>query len=141
MKEAVGSIKSISKNTVSVDENGDTKSLQAGDIIYLGDIIKNQANDEVVEIGLDRGDNIVINANNTLIIDKSVVTDESFGNECYISKSSFSQIAQIHEDFSTLLDDIIITQNNAVFLHAENYDAFTETSKGIIIEDSVQTDF
>lgn len=141
MKEVIGTVKSTSKNAITIDENGNTAPLQTGDSIYLGNIIKNQANDETIEISMAKGDDIFINANNTLILDKSVVVDESFGDECFICSSSLSKIAQIQENFATLLDDILITQSDTIYLHTENLDTFTHTSKNITIEDNIQTDF
>lgn len=119
MKEAVGAIKSTSENAISIDGNGNATLLQVGDSIYLGDVIKNQANNGIVEIDLTEGNSLSINNGKTLLLDKSVISEESFGDECSISQNS-------------ILDDFLLSSS-----HSNDAFLFAQAS----IEENIQTDF
>ena len=83
MVNGIGVIKSISQgaNVVVAEKDGTQRVLNVGDEIYLGETIQTTDFNSKVVIAVNDGQDITLIGKDALNLDKSVIQNESFGDE------------------------------------------------------------
>lgn len=83
MANGIGVIKSVSQgaNVVVAEKDGTQRALNVGDEIYLGETIQTTDFNSKVVIAVNDGQDITLIGKDALNLDKSVIQNESFGDE------------------------------------------------------------
>ncbi|MBE2986173.1 retention module-containing protein, partial [Campylobacter californiensis] len=102
MAAQVGVVKQIIGSVVAVDENGKERALNVGDAIFLGETVKTQGGDSRAVLSMDNGENIEILENDTVAIDQSTTSNESFGADAIAELSDLQKAILAGES----LDDL-----------------------------------
>lgn len=141
MLEIVGSVIVAPPNCILINKNGDKTLLQDDDKIHFGDTIKNENQTQNAELNLINGNDIFVKSGNCLHVDRSVVVDESFGNEGVLSHESLAYLLDSQNfDSSLNLDDIL--HNHANTSHSNGVNILDiAPEKNISIDDNINTDF
>ena len=92
MASKVGIVKDISGGAATaVDSSGNKRTLNVGDVVYLGEIIKTDSPSAKVVIALDNGKEVALVGEDTLLLDQSAVINEGFGGEAVADVSAIQQ--------------------------------------------------
>lgn len=102
MANGIGVIKSVSQgaNVVVAEKDGTQRVLNVGDEIYLGETIQTTDFNSKVVIAVNDGQNITLIGKDAINLDKSVIQNESFGDESMADAGDIQKI---------LLEDAHIT--------------------------------
>ena len=94
MANGIGVIKSISQgaNVVVAEKDGTQRVLNVGDEIYLGETIQTTDFNSKVVIAVNDGQDITLIGKDALNLDKSVIQNESFGDESMTDASDIQKV-------------------------------------------------
>ncbi|MGG7091786.1 retention module-containing protein [Campylobacter sp. 1BO] len=101
MATQVGTVRQITGSVIAVDANGNQRILQAGDAIFLGEVIKTAGNSKAV-LSMDNGKDVSILDNDTMTIDQSASSNESFGNDTVADITDLQKAILAGEDLTQL---------------------------------------
>ncbi|CAD7288939.1 hypothetical protein LMG7974_01250 [Campylobacter majalis] len=102
MATQVGIVKQTSGVVVAVDANGNERVLQAGDAIYLGEVVKTQGLGSNAVLSMDNGNDLSILENDTISVDQSTSDNTSFGTDAVADLSDLQRAILAGEDLSQL---------------------------------------
>ncbi|MGH1601341.1 retention module-containing protein [Campylobacter majalis] len=102
MATQVGIVKQTSGVVVAVDANGNERVLQAGDAIYLGEVVKTQGLGSNAVLSMDNGNDLSILENDTISVDQSTSDNTSFGSDAVADLSDLQRAILAGEDLSQL---------------------------------------
>ena len=92
MANKVGIVKDISGGAATaVDSSGNKRTLNIGDVVYLGEVIKTDSPTAKVVIELNNGKEVALVGEDTLSLDQSAVINEGFGGESVADVSAIQQ--------------------------------------------------
>ena len=77
METQVGVVKQISGLVVAVDQNGVSRVLQAGDTLYLGEVIKTSSASSKAVVAMDNGKDVTILGDESLRLDENVISEQN----------------------------------------------------------------
>lgn len=94
MANGIGVIKSVSQgaNVVVAEKDGTQRVLNVGDEIYLGETIQTTDFNSKVVIAVNDGQNITLIGKDAINLDKSVIQNESFGDESMADAGDIQKI-------------------------------------------------
>ncbi|MGG7074462.1 retention module-containing protein, partial [Campylobacter sp. 9BO] len=101
MATQVGVIKQITGKVVAVNANGAERILQAGDALFLGEVVKTAAGASV-QVSMDNGKDLNILENDTVTIDQSTSVNSSFGGDAVADLSDLQKAILAGEDLTQL---------------------------------------
>ena len=92
MANKVGIVKDISGGAATaIDSSGNKRTLNIGDVVYLGEVIKTDSPSAKVVIALNNGKEVALVGEDTLSLDQSTVFNEGFGGEAVADVSAIQQ--------------------------------------------------
>ena len=77
METQVGVVKQISGLVVAVDQNGVSRVLQAGDALYLGEVIKTSSASSKAVVAMDNGKDVTILGDESLRLDENIISEQN----------------------------------------------------------------
>ncbi|QCD43884.1 retention module-containing protein [Campylobacter mucosalis] len=104
MATQVGIVKQATGSVIAVDANGNQRILHVGDAIFMGEVVKAQANASTV-LSMDNGSEVSVGANDVIAIDSSVSQGQSFGDESVVADLSDLQKAILNGADLTNLEE------------------------------------
>ncbi|WP_169777373.1 retention module-containing protein, partial [Campylobacter mucosalis] len=104
MATQVGIVKQATGSVIAVDVNGNQRVLHVGDAIFMGEVVKTQANASAV-LSMDNGSEVSVGANDVVAVDNSVSQGQSFGDESVVADLSDLQKAILNGADLTNLEE------------------------------------
>ncbi|WP_230057007.1 retention module-containing protein, partial [Campylobacter suis] len=101
MATQVGTVRQITGSVIAVDANGNQRTLQVGDAIFLGEVVKTAGNSKAV-LSMDNGKDVSILDNDTMTIDQSASSNVSFGNDTVTDITDLQRAILAGEDLTQL---------------------------------------
>ena len=102
MATQVGVVKQISGVVVAVDANGNQRTLNVGDQVFLGEAIKTQGSSSSVTLALNNGKEISIFGNDEIALDQSTTNAQSFDGNTVADVSALQQAILQSEELEGL---------------------------------------
>nr|MCR4942071.1 retention module-containing protein [Campylobacter sp.] len=104
MATQIGTVKQVTGNVVAIGTNGVARILNAGDPVFLGEVVKTISGSSKAILSMDNGTKITMLGNDVLTLDDSVTRIKSFGNEAVADTSSLQEAIMQSNDISQLAD-------------------------------------
>ncbi|MCR4942464.1 MAG: retention module-containing protein, partial [Campylobacter sp.] len=102
MSTQIGTVKQVTGRVIAIDANGGERVLNAGDAIFLGEVLKTTTSNSSAVVSMDNGKDISVLGNDTISMDESVARAQSFGSDAVADVSALQQALLRGEDVSQL---------------------------------------